>query len=109
MGVYHVPLPAEYFYAFSFCLDCCVWGALSVGWKFVVPLYGGACSLWWCWTSGLSRFLVRGACVCVLVGGAESLWSAMKCPIVSFELSVGLVSLLTACILMLRGPVLLEN
>ena len=33
----------------------------------------------------------------------------MKCPVVSFEMSVGLVSLLTACILMLRGPVLLEN
>jgi len=26
VGIYHVPLPAEYFCAFSFCLDCCVWG-----------------------------------------------------------------------------------
>ena len=41
MGIYHVPLPAEYFSAFSFCLDCCVWGGPSVGWKFVVPVYCG--------------------------------------------------------------------
>ena len=46
VGIYHVTLVAEYFSAFSFCLDCCVWGALSVGPKFVVPLYCGACSLW---------------------------------------------------------------
>ena len=45
MDIYHVPLPAEYFSAFSFCSDFCVWGSLSVGWKFVVPLYRGACSL----------------------------------------------------------------
>ena len=36
--------------------------------------------------------LVREACVGVLVGGAGSpLWSAMKCPVVSFEVSVDLV------------------
>ena len=45
VGLYHVPLPAEYFSAFSFCLDCCVWGTLSGGWKFMVPLYCGACTL----------------------------------------------------------------
>ena len=45
-GIYHAPLPAEYFFAFSFCLNFCVWGGLSVGWKFVFPLYCGACSLW---------------------------------------------------------------
>ena len=39
VGIYHVPLPVEYFSAFSFCLDCCVWGACSIGWQFVVPLY----------------------------------------------------------------------
>ena len=37
----------------------------------------------------------------------------MKCPVVSFEVSMGLVWLLTTCILMLRCsgyvPVLLEN
>ena len=38
-------------------------------------------------------FLVREACISVLAGGAgvSSLWSAMKCPVVSFEVSVGLV------------------
>ena len=37
-------------------------------------------------------FLVGGACICVLVGGAESLLSeCKKCPVVSFELSLGLV------------------
>ena len=36
---------AEYFSAFSFCLDCCVWGGLSVCWKFVFPLYFGGSSL----------------------------------------------------------------
>ena len=46
VGIYHVPLPAKYFSAFSFYLNCCVWGALSVGWKSVVPLYCGARSLW---------------------------------------------------------------
>ena len=45
VGIDHVPLPAAYFSAFSSCLDCCVWGGLSVCWKFVVPLYCGGSSL----------------------------------------------------------------
>ena len=39
-------------------------------------------------------FLVRKACVGILVGGGSwisSLWSAMKGPVMSFEMSVGLV------------------
>ena len=36
-------------------------------------------------------FLVREAHVGVLVVGAGSLWSAMKCPVLSFEVSVGLM------------------
>ena len=37
-------------------------------------------------------FLVRETCIGVLMGGAGSpLWSTMKCPVVSFEVSVGLV------------------
>ena len=39
VDIYHVPLPAEYFSAFSICLDCYVCGGLSVGRKFVVPLF----------------------------------------------------------------------
>ena len=46
VGFYHIFSPAEYFSAFSFCLDCCIWGALSAGWKFMVPLNCGVCSLW---------------------------------------------------------------
>ena len=34
-------------------------------------------------------FLVREACISVLLGG--DLWSAMKCPVVSFEASMDLV------------------
>ena len=77
MGIYHVPLPVEYFPAFSFCSDCCVWGALSVGWKFVVPLYCEACSLW----VGLvacQDLLVKEAFVSVLMGGAGSLLSGVQ-------------------------------
>ena len=55
MGIYHAPLHGEYFCGFSFCLDCCVWGGLYVGWKFVIPLYCGGCSLW----VGLDQLLVK--------------------------------------------------
>ena len=55
VGTYHVPLSAKYFSAFSFCLDCCVYSALSVGWKFVVPLYYEGSSLW----VGMDKWLVK--------------------------------------------------
>ena len=55
VGFYHVPLPTEYFSAFSSCLGCCVWGGLSVCWKFVVPFYCGGSSLW----VGLDKCLVK--------------------------------------------------
>ena len=57
VGIYPVPLPAEYFSAFSSCLDCFVWGGLSVCWKFVVPLYCGGPSLW----VGLDEWLVKAS------------------------------------------------
>ena len=71
--------PAEYFSAFSFCLDCSVWGGPSVFWKFVVPLYCGSSSLW----VGVGQvawqgFLVREACIRVLVGGTGSLLSGVQ-------------------------------
>ena len=47
-------------------------------------------------------FLVRGACVCVQLGGAESLLYG-----VSFGVSMGLVWLWAACLLMLRVVFLL--
>ena len=46
VGIYPVPLPAGYYSAFSSCLDCCVWGGLTVFWQFVVPLYFEGSSLW---------------------------------------------------------------
>ena len=55
MGIYHIPLLAEYFSAFSSCLHCCVWGGLSVLWQFVVLLYYGVSSLW----VGLDKWLVK--------------------------------------------------
>ena len=68
VGIYTVPLPAGYFSAFSSCLYRCIWGGLSEFWQFVVPLYCGGSSL--CvGLDGWLGFLVREACVGVLVGG----------------------------------------
>ena len=76
MGIYPVPLPAEYSSAFSSFLDCCVWGGLSVFWQFV------EFSLLWSFliVGGVGRvacqgFLVREACVSVLGGGVGFLLS----------------------------------
>ena len=41
---YHVPSPGELFPAFLFCLNCCVWDALSEGWNIMVPLNCGVFS-----------------------------------------------------------------
>jgi len=47
-------------------------------------------------------FLVGGACICVLVCGAGSLLSGVKCPVVNFGVSMGLGWLWAAHILMFR-------
>ena len=79
VGIYPVPLPAGYFSASSSCLYCCVWGGLSVFWQFV------EFSLLWSFLTvgGVGRvacqgFLVREACVGVLVGGARFLLSGVQ-------------------------------
>ena len=70
MGIYPVPLCAVYLSAFSSCLDCCVWGGLSVFWQFVE-----FSSLWSFLTVGgvvwvaSQGFLVREACVGFLACG----------------------------------------
>ena len=71
MGIYLVPLPAEYSSVSSSCLYCCVWGDLSVFWQFV------EFSLLWSFLAvgGVLRvayqgFLAREACVGILMGGA---------------------------------------
>ena len=92
VGIYPVPLPTGCFSAFSSCLYCCVCGRLSVFWQFVVPLYCGGSLLW----VALDGWLVKVSWLVQLESvfwwvELDFLWSAMKCPTVSFEMSVGLV------------------
>ena len=79
MGIYPVPLPAGYSSVSSSCLYCCVLGGLSVFWQFVE-----LCLLWSFLIVGgvvqvtCQGFLVREACVSVLVGGAGFLLSGVQ-------------------------------
>ena len=63
---------------FHFVVDCCVWGGLSVCWE------SGSSFLWRVVPEGgvglvaCQGFLVRKACVGVLVGGAGSLLSGVQ-------------------------------
>ena len=78
MGIYHIPLLAEYFSAFSSCLHCCVWGGLSVFWQFVeFSLLWSFLALGGVVSVACHGFLVREACVGVLVGGAGFLLSGV--------------------------------
>ena len=79
VGIYPVPLSAEYSSVPSSCLYCCVWDGLSVFWQFVEfsLLYsflavGGVVQV------ACQGFLVREACVGVLVGGAGFLLSGVQ-------------------------------
>ena len=79
MGISPVPLPAGYFSTSSSCLYCCVWGGLSVFWQFV------EFSLLWSFLTvggvvlvACQGFLVREACVGVLLGGAGFLLSRVQ-------------------------------
>ena len=79
VGIYPVPLPAGYFSASSSCLYCCVWGGLSIFWQFV------EFSLLWSFlpVGGVGQvacqgFLVREACVGLLVDGAGFLLSGVQ-------------------------------
>ena len=71
MDIYSLPLPDGYFSASSSCLYFCVCACLSVFWQFVKY------SLLWSFLTvggvvqvACQAFLVREACVGVLVGGA---------------------------------------
>ena len=83
-----VPLPVGYFSAFSSCLDCCVWSGLSVFWRSAVPFYCGGFTKW----AGLDDWLVKvswlGKLVLVFWNWISSLWSAMECPVMSFEMGL---------------------
>ena len=79
MGIYSVPLPAGYSSVSSSGLYCCVWGGLSVFWEFVefslllsFLAVGGVVSV------ACQGFLVREACVRVLVGRAGFLLSGLQ-------------------------------
>ena len=78
VGIYPVSLPAGYYSVSSSCLYCCAWGGLSVFWQFV------EFSLLWSFLAvgevvwvACQGFLVREACVGVLVGGAGFLLSGV--------------------------------
>ena len=79
MGIYPVPLPTGYSSVSSSWLYFCIWGGLSVFWQFV------EFSLLWSFLTvgGVVQvtcpgFLVREACVGVLVGGAGFLLSRVQ-------------------------------
>ena len=79
VGNYPVLLCAGYFSVSSSCLYRCFWGGLSVFWQFV------EFSLLWIFLSvdgvvsvACQGFLVREACVGVLVGGAGFLLSGVQ-------------------------------
>ena len=79
VGISPVPLPAGYSSVSSSWLYCCVWGGLSVCWQFVefsllwsFLTVGGVVSV------ACQGFLVREACVSVLVGGAGFLLSEVQ-------------------------------
>ena len=81
MGISPVPFPAGYSSVSSSWLYCCVWGGLSIFWEFVefsllwrdnFLAVGGAVSV------ACQVFLVREACVGVLVGGAGFLLSGVQ-------------------------------
>ena len=54
--VYHVPLPAEYFSAFSFFLDLSVWVSFLYAERLWFLFIVEVAPCGWGWTSGLSRF-----------------------------------------------------
>ena len=93
MDIYPVPLPAEYFSAFSSFLYCCVWAGLSELSNFVVSLYCVGFSLWVGFDGWLDKvsWLEKLVSVFWWWSWISSLWSAMKCPVMSYEMSVGLV------------------
>jgi len=79
VSIYPDPLPAEYLSSSSSCLYCYVWGGLSVFWQFL------EFSLLWSFLTvgGVGQmacqvFLVKEACVSVLVGGAGFIFSGVQ-------------------------------
>ena len=79
VGIYPVPLPTGYSSVSSSCLYCCVWGGLSVFWQFVeFSLLWGFLTVGGVVHVACQCFLVREACVSVLIGGAVFLLSGVQ-------------------------------
>ena len=79
VGISPVPLPAGYFSTSSSCLYCCVWGGLSVFWEFVeLALLWSFLAVGGVVQVACQSFLVREACVGVLMGGAGSRLSGVQ-------------------------------
>ena len=79
VGIYPVPLSTGYSSVSSSCLYCCLWGGLSVFWQFVefslLWSFLTLCGVVWVACQG---FLIREACVSVLLGGAGFLLSGVQ-------------------------------
>ena len=104
VGFFHVPSPTGHFSSFSFCLISYVWGLLSPGWMVIAPFNCGICLLWvrlGLWLMKVSWF---GELVSVSWWMDLDLISlvAMQCPVMSFEVSMGLVWLWADCLFVLR-------
>ena len=79
VGIYPVPLPAGYSSVSSSCLYCRIWGGLSAFWQFVeFPLLWSFLAVSGVVWLACQGFLVREACVGVLVGGAGFLLSGVQ-------------------------------
>ena len=79
VGIYPVPLLAGYSSVSSSCLYCCIWGGLAVFWQFVeFFLLWSLLSVDGIVSVACQGFLVREACVSVLVGGAGFLLSGVQ-------------------------------
>ena len=79
VGIYPVPLLAGYHPVSSSWLYCCIWGGLSVFWEFVeFSLLWSVLGVSGVVSVACQGFLVREACVGVLVGGAGFLLSGVQ-------------------------------
>ena len=113
VGIYPVPLPAGYSSVSSSCFYCWVWGGLSVFWQFVeFSLLWSFLAVGWVVLVTCQDFLVREACVGVLMGGDD--FFSLECNEVSsnelwdvsgFRVTLGSLYIeAQGCV-----PVLLEN
>jgi len=79
VGIYLVSLPAGYFSVSSSCLYCCVWGGIFIFWLLVkLSLLLSFLTVGGVGWVACQGFLVREACVCLLVGGSGFLLSGAQ-------------------------------